>query len=527
MAEKSRVARYAGEFLGTFLLVLAIGFNMLSQSWLHAPMGIACALTVLSCSLFSVSGAHLNPAVTLSLFARNRFPFEETMMYILMQNSGGMLGAIVYSTSLSASFDLRPVKGSTWKQTGAIEFVYTFALCLVMISMSTLKRLPGETQFRGLAVGLLMLAPGYAAGHLTKGGGWCNPAVAFAVDVVSRGGKFNWAILYLNCQGAAALAAALAALCIWPSDHDRFHEETPRYSIFSKLLSEVIGTFLVVFTIAMSTVANSEGGPLAVGGLLTSLIFAFYSCSGAHFNPATTIACLVGRCGDFDVCRALLYIQAQLLGACGAMHLMHRVTKDKRFPIWGVDPVGVHTQHGLDDASPAMVLRRALFAEGLFSFLICLVYLRVTRKNSPVPQFFGLAIGMCHAAGAYTVRWVSGGIFNSAVMIGALSTRLSGVVPHDEPPNRLRKVIAAYVAAQIAGAVIAAVVFRILPEGGARKPLLAGDGDDNDEEEEPEEVYDTDSDVFKSAKSSVVASSMKGDDDAAGQPDLAPEAGRK
>eukprot|EP00927_Polykrikos_kofoidii_P030966 TRINITY_DN26632_c0_g1_i1.p1 TRINITY_DN26632_c0_g1~~TRINITY_DN26632_c0_g1_i1.p1 ORF type:complete len:541 (+),score=74.84 TRINITY_DN26632_c0_g1_i1:74-1624(+) len=485
MPSKSRIARFAGEFIGVYCLVLAVGLNILYQSWLEAPFGIACAMICISGALMNVSGAHLNPAISFAVFAANRLPFAEFIANIVIQMSAGLLGAITYTIIASETFELAPPQSVSWKHAGVIEEVFTFMICFVALNVTLLKRQNGKDQFAGIAIALVFVAVGYSAGHIVRGGGWCNPAIAFGIDIANAGSKFQWCLVYLGFQGTAAILAALLFHLCRPDDHIVFWKEVPSYPLLSKCLSELTGTFLLVFTVGLGIVSYSDGACLANGAVLASLTFALFSCSGAHFNPAVTIAVLFRRWSDFGVCTAFMYIISQVLGGICAAFLL-------RFADGGI-------QMSVPQPQLIFQLDKALWAEGIFTFLFCVVYLRTTRESAPLTQMFGLVVGASYAGSNFCVRWISGGVLNPAVSWAALATHAqtsqkSGACPVAVPkfgkcPSEIDfqeafRLCFAYTGAQLTGATVAVMFTGILD---LANPMFVGQEEPADDEEEQEE----------------------------------------
>lgn len=77
--------KYLSEFVGTYILVLTIGCNVLGGTAVWAVTSIACALMVSIYAFGAVSGAHFNPAVTLSIALTNKMPggFKEAAIYMV------------------------------------------------------------------------------------------------------------------------------------------------------------------------------------------------------------------------------------------------------------------------------------------------------------------------------------------------------------------------------------------------------------------------------------------------------------
>jgi aquaporin Z len=172
--------------------------------------------------------------------------------------------------------------------------------------------------------------------------------------------------------------------------------------------------------------------PLAIGAALMVMIFAGGHVSGAHYNPAVTLAVyLRGRCSATDV---VAYWVSQILGAAAAAAI---VLFMKGHP--AVTPM-----------TPDIT--RALVAEFLYTFALCYVVLNVaTAKGTSGNPTYGLAIGFTVLAGAYSVGGISGGAFNPAVAVGITMMGLSAVAN-----------IWIYLVANFAGGAAAAVIFRAM-----------------------------------------------------------------
>src|SRR5262249_36766878 len=204
---------------------------------------------------------------------------------------------------------------------------------------------------------------------------------------------------------------------------------------------ELIGTFFLVLTIGMVVIPSADPtspgvagnvAPIAIGAILTVMIFAGGHISGAHYNPAVTLAVLVrGRATTPD---ALGYMAAQAVGALVAGMVVLTL---KDYPtVTAGDPNKV----------------RAVLAEVLWTFALCYVVLNVaTAKGTAGNSFYGLAIGFTVLAGAYAVGPVSGGAFNPAVAGGLARVGLIKVAT-----------LWIYVVGCFAGGALAGLVFNFL-----------------------------------------------------------------
>ncbi|MEE8121459.1 MAG: aquaporin [Anaerolineales bacterium] len=202
----------------------------------------------------------------------------------------------------------------------------------------------------------------------------------------------------------------------------------------NKYLVEFIGTFFLVLTIGLVILEPGAGAmaPIAIGSVLMVMVYAGGHISGAHYNPAVTLAVWMrGRCPMEDV---LPYVVAQLLGSAAAAAVVLFMKSNP--PVQAANPD----------------ILRALLAEFLFTFALCFVILNVaTSRNTSGNSYFGLAIGFTVLAGAYAVGAVSGGAFNPAVAVGITVLGLSSI-GH----------IWIFLVGNFAGGAVAALAFRVI-----------------------------------------------------------------
>jgi len=178
-------AKYVAEFVGTYFLVLTVGCNVLTGS-VGAALSIGAILMAMVFALGPVSGAHLNPAVTLSvlLSSNNRKSSEEkgsqgmdfgvACIYVLVQLIAGILAGWTYVTVCGASFTLAPVGKFSWLTAASVEVLYTCALCYVVLNVATVKG--EENEYFGLAIGFTVTSAALAIGSIS--GCSLNPAVS-------------------------------------------------------------------------------------------------------------------------------------------------------------------------------------------------------------------------------------------------------------------------------------------------------------------------------------------------------------
>ncbi|HVW21383.1 MAG TPA: aquaporin [Opitutaceae bacterium] len=204
-----------------------------------------------------------------------------------------------------------------------------------------------------------------------------------------------------------------------------------------KYLVEFIGTFFLVFTVGCTVIAPGAGAfaPIAIGAALMVMVFAGGHVSGAHFNPAVTLAVAIrGRCPKSDIAPYWIAQIAAALVAAWAVHFF----KD-----------------GMEVAALPIGVKGALLAEFLFTFALCWVVLNVaTSKGTIGNSFYGIAIGATVMAGAFAVGPISGGAFNPAVATGIT---VMGLAPWSH--------IWIYLIGEGAAAVAAALAYKIVNGG--------------------------------------------------------------
>lgn len=188
--------RYLTEFIGTFFLVLTIGFAVLGKADL-APVAIGSALMVMIFMGGHISGAHYNPAVSLAVLIRGKLSAADFVIYVISQIAGAIAAAFVVNLVLDQTFAPAPGENVlAWKAV-VVEALYTFALALVVVNVATAKGTEGNS-FYGLATGFTVLTGAVAVGAIS--GGAFNPAVGIGPTIVHalRGpGTYNHLWIYL------------------------------------------------------------------------------------------------------------------------------------------------------------------------------------------------------------------------------------------------------------------------------------------------------------------------------------------
>ena len=201
-----------------------------------------------------------------------------------------------------------------------------------------------------------------------------------------------------------------------------------------KYLVEFIGTFFLVFTVGIAVRQGAPFAPFAIGAVLMVMIFAGGHISGAHFNPAVTLAAFLrGRCDKKDV---LPYWIAQFAAGVVAALIVNYVLSGRVNPA----VVAIH---------PTI---QSFIVEFLFTFALAWTVLNVaTSKGTMGNSFYGLAIGSTVLVGAITVGGISGGAFNPAVGLGVWTMGLESA-----------RQFLVYCVSDFGGAAVAALAYRVI-----------------------------------------------------------------
>lgn len=189
------------EFIGTFFLVFAIGMAVANAGDM-APLAIGATLMVMIFAGGHVSGGHYNPAVSIAVFLRGGMAREELIPYVVAQVAGAVVASLAV---IVLGFDADQAADIAAGKSLLVEFLFTFALCYVVLNVATAKGTEGNS-FYGLAIGFTVLAGAYSVGAVS--GGAFNPAVAVGL-IVNGAISFSdiWIFLVANVAGAVAAAA--------------------------------------------------------------------------------------------------------------------------------------------------------------------------------------------------------------------------------------------------------------------------------------------------------------------------------
>lgn len=171
---------------------------------------------------------------------------------------------------------------------------------------------------------------------------------------------------------------------------------------------EFIGTFFLVLVVGLTVIEWGAGplAPLVIGSVLMVMVYAGGHISGAHYNPAVTLAVWMrGKCPTKDVFPYMItQIVAAIIAALVVKYFKSGAT--------------------VEASSPDVV--KALLNEFIFTFALCYVVLNVaTSSKTAGNSYYGLAIGFTLMVGAFAGGGISGGAYNPAVAVGITTMGLS------------------------------------------------------------------------------------------------------
>ena len=199
--------KYIAELIGTFALVFCgTGAIIIDQQTNGAVSHVGVAITfgfivmAMIYALGDISGAHMNPAVTIAFTIAKRFQIKQVLPYITSQ----LIGALLASLTLHYLFPTNETLGATIPagtemQSLVLEFLLTFFLMLVIINVATGSKEQG--MFAGLAIGSTVLLEAMFAGPIC--GASMNPARSISPAIISGHFEHLWIYITAPIAGAA------------------------------------------------------------------------------------------------------------------------------------------------------------------------------------------------------------------------------------------------------------------------------------------------------------------------------------
>ncbi|TMW98418.1 probable aquaporin NIP-type isoform X2 [Solanum lycopersicum] len=179
--------------------------------------------------------------------------------------------------------------------------------------------------------------------------------------------------------------------------------------IIQKVIAEAIGTYFLIFVGCGAVAVDKTYGSVTFPGICVAwglivmvMVYSVGHISGAHFNPAVTIAFALFR--HFPVKQVPLYIMAQMVGAILGSGTLYLLLDLKTQAFFGTTPVGTNLQ--------------SLILEFIISYLLMFVISGVATDNRSIGELAGIAIGMTILLNVLIAGPVSGASMNPARSIG-------------------------------------------------------------------------------------------------------------
>src|SRR5437588_12114148 len=208
--------KLAGECLGTFALVFAgtgaiVIDEVTSGGVSHVGIALTFGLIVLAMvyTFGDISGAHINPAVTIGFWAARRFESRKVLPYVVSQCAGAFLASVFLRLLFPANITLgATIPTGPLLQSFILELILTALSMFVILGVSTGAAEKGISA--GIAVGSVIGLEAMFAGPIC--GASMNPARSLAPAMVSQHLSSLW--IYLVAPTTGALLAVLGSRCV-------------------------------------------------------------------------------------------------------------------------------------------------------------------------------------------------------------------------------------------------------------------------------------------------------------------------
>jgi glycerol uptake facilitator protein len=194
-----------------------IGIGQLGglADWFAIGISFGIVIAAVIYALGRVSGAHINPAVTVALWATKRFPTGDAAAYVIAQCAGAAIGSLLFfltvgmdAVTIGGLGATAPFPGIGYGQAILVEAIATFVLMLVIMGVAVDKQAPPG--FAGLIIGLTVAGMITATGNIA--GASLNPARTFGPYIMdwTLGGPNFWVFLPIYIIGPVAGAVCAA-----------------------------------------------------------------------------------------------------------------------------------------------------------------------------------------------------------------------------------------------------------------------------------------------------------------------------
>jgi aquaporin Z len=200
--------KYLTEFIGTFFLTLTACLTVSGERPIPA-LAIGSSLMIMVYMGGHISGGHYNPAVSLAVLLRKKFPSSDFVPYVISQLLGATAAAWIAYLVVGKTINVAPGAGVSITSALLVEALFTFALALTVLNVACSEKTKGNS-FYGLAIGFTVVVGAFAGGWIS--GGAFNPAVGTGPNVINAlYGGGTWGNIWIYYAGPLA-GGALAAV---------------------------------------------------------------------------------------------------------------------------------------------------------------------------------------------------------------------------------------------------------------------------------------------------------------------------
>lgn len=187
-----KIQKYFAELLGTFTLTLAVSLSIMAQFPLATPVVAGLTLGLFVYTVGSISGAHLNPAVTIALASIRKIKLTDASIYILAQIAGAVLAMFVSRELMGGGAEVMALDSI---KVGIAEAIGAFIL---VFGVSAVVHENVEEDMSGIVIGSSLLLGIMVTAGMSNG--VLNPAVAIGI------GSISWMYLFAPVVGGAVAA---------------------------------------------------------------------------------------------------------------------------------------------------------------------------------------------------------------------------------------------------------------------------------------------------------------------------------
>jgi aquaporin Z len=210
------IKKAIAECIGTYVLVLfgtgtaVIGGGVEGIGILGIAMAFGLSIVAMAYSIGTISGCHVNPAVSIAMFINKRMTAEELAYYVMAQILGALLGTVTLVTILKSSgMTLNNLGQNSFGNLGAsgsflVEFVLTFVFILVIVAVTGKK---GNANLAGIVIGLTLVLVHLLGISLT--GTSVNPARSLAPALFAGGEAISQLWVFIIAPILGGIAAAM------------------------------------------------------------------------------------------------------------------------------------------------------------------------------------------------------------------------------------------------------------------------------------------------------------------------------